>query len=265
MPFLVSWLIGLDAWIAAFPILGVSALLLAVCWMFMSFRSFNDLLSRKAARAAAAQKRTVERNPVASGQGRSSAKLAVFALCALFYLLYGGTEVSLIQFLPSVFMEQRSASSSTASAVLSVYWIGMTIGRTATGLLADKFGYYRFLLVSTIGAVIALGLLALGGGLGGGVVLAFLVGLFMSGMFAIALIFANSRLPGHTDRTTSLLMAVNGLGGALLPYVSGWTMDLLPVQMTVWLLTGCMALMLGFLVLIRQTDKMAPNAVESLQ
>lgn len=258
MPFLASWLIAKDAWVAAFPVLGLSAFVLACCWAVLSFGSLNGMLKRK---TKTAEERPV-RNPAQAvqtrtGLNRGGSKLYIFIMCALFYLLYGGTEVSIINFIPSVFMEERLASSSAASLVLSVYWIGMVVGRTVTGLLADKFGYYRFLIVSTIGAVVMLGLLALGGGLASGFVLAFLVGLFMSGMFAIALIYANMQIPGHTDRTTSLLMAVNGLGGGLLPYLAGWTMDSFPAQVTVWLLTGSMALMLTFLVLVRQVHLFA--------
>jgi FHS family glucose/mannose:H+ symporter-like MFS transporter len=258
MPFLVSWLIARDAWLFAFPVLGLCSLLLALVWAFLSFGTLDRTLVRGAQTAEVHAESRMAGKEVESPANRHKAgNLYVFVLCAMFFCLYGGSEVSIIHFLPSVFMEDRFASASAASLVVSVYWIGMVVGRTATGLLADRFGYYRFLLVSAVGAVIVLGVLAAGGGLRSGFALAFLVGLFMSGMFEIALIFANMQMPGQTDRTTSLLMAVNGSGGALLPYLSGWTMETFPAQATVWLLTGCMGLMLLFLVLIRQAGLFA--------
>lgn len=258
MPFLVSWLIVRDAWLFAFPVLGVSALLLAVVWVFLSFGELDRTLVRGAlTEEAHPDSRNADEAAGSSSKRSKAGNKYIFVLCALFFFLYGGSEVSIIHFLPSVFMEDRFASASAASLVVSVYWIGMVVGRTATGLLADRFGYYRFLLVSAVGAVIVLGVLAAGGGLRSGFALSFLIGLFMSGMFAIALIFANMQMPGRTDRTTSLLMAVNGSGGALLPYLSGWTMEKFPAQATIWLLTGCMGLMLLFLILVRQAGMLS--------
>ncbi|PYI55827.1 MFS transporter [Paenibacillus flagellatus] len=257
MPTLVAWLIAQDAWIAAFPVLGLSALLLAAVWMPMSFGEELDRFIGK----SRGERRVRDEQPsqAAGGEGEGRSGIAAgsrsngtaFALCALFFLLYGGSETSFIHFMPSVFIEDREAGTSVASLVVSDYWIGMIVGRALTGLLADRFGYYRFLLVSSAGAAVALAALAVGGGLAGGFVLAFFVGLFMSGLFAIALIFANTQMPGQTDRSTSLLMAVNGLGGALLPYLAGWTMETYPVRVTVWLMAAGMGLMLAFLVLVR--------------
>ncbi|WP_238402994.1 MFS transporter [Paenibacillus mesophilus] len=258
MPFLVSWLIVKDSWLLAFPVLGLSALLLAVVWGFLSFGELDRTLVRGALTAEVhTDSRNTDKGEGSRSKSHKGENKYIFVLCALFFFLYGGSEVSIIHFLPSVFMEDRFAGASAASLVVSVYWIGMVVGRTATGLLADRFGYYRFLLVSAGGAVVVLGGLAAGGGLQTGFVLAFLVGLFMSGMFAIALIYANMQMPGRTDRTTSLLMAVNGSGGALLPYLSGWTMETFPAQATVWLLAGCMGLMLLFLILVRQAGLFA--------
>lgn len=245
MPFLASWLIAREAWIYAFPVLGIGALLLAAVWVGLSFGALNGKLRKGRAEAEAG---------FASGDSGSTVKgggAYVFMLCILFFSLYGGSEASIIHFLPSVFIEDRFASASVASLIVSVYWIGMVVGRAITGMLADRFGYWRFLLVSSAGAVVCLALLAASGGLWSGFALAFAVGLFMSGMFAIALIYANMQLPGHTDKTTSALMAVNGLGGALLPYLAGWTMETFRPEATVWLLTGCMALMFVFVAMTR--------------
>jgi FHS family glucose/mannose:H+ symporter-like MFS transporter len=267
MPFLVSLLIAKQAWIYAFPVLGLSSLLVSVAWMVLSFGPLDGPLRQKGNAATRERASGVDTDglwrpdaePTAAAAAPAGEKkraggggLYVFLLCALFFSLYGGSEASLIHFLPSVFMEDRHASASVASLVVSVYWTGMVIGRAVTGALADRFGYYPFLLASTGGAAVMLALLAAGGGLQVGFALVFFVGLFMSGMFAIALIFANRQLPGRTDRTTSLLMAVNGLGGALLPYAAGWTMETFPVKATVWLLAGSLGTMLLFLVFARE-------------
>ncbi|WP_158606604.1 MFS transporter [Paenibacillus ginsengarvi] len=255
MPFLVSFLIKRGAWIYAFPTLGLGSLLLAAVWMFLRFGPLNRSLRKGVlfeVEGGVSDSSDAEKTQTIPSSGARLSRTSVFVLCALFFSLYGGSEASLIHFLPSVYIEDRMATASAASLVVTVYWVGMVIGRAVTGLLADRFGYYPFLLVSTLGAVLSLALTAMGGGLWSGFALAFCIGLFMSGMFAIALIFANQQIPGRTDKTTSLLMAVNGLGGALLPYLAGWTMETFSANMTVWLLTISMGCMLLFLVLVHQ-------------
>ncbi|MFP3822520.1 MFS transporter, partial [Bacillus sp. SIMBA_008] len=70
-----------------------------------------------------------------------------------------------------------------------------------------------------------------------GFALCFFLGLFMAGMFAIALIITNHFYPGKTETTTSILLASNGLGGSLLPIAVGWSLDEYPAQTAFWLFT----------------------------
>ncbi|MET3207639.1 UNVERIFIED_CONTAM: fucose permease [Paenibacillus sp. PvR008] len=54
-------------------------------------------------------------------------------------------------------------------------------------------------------------------GTAGAFVLIALLGLGMSGIFSIALVFASKMMPGTEESTTSLLIGAGGVGGALLP------------------------------------------------
>ena len=73
-------------------------------------------------------------------------------------------------------------------------------------------------------------------------------GLFFSGLFGIALVYANGLLPGMTERTTSLLVALGGVGGAILPRLTGWFMDNYTVRTTMWGISGTVVLLLLVLV-----------------
>jgi FHS family glucose/mannose:H+ symporter-like MFS transporter len=70
----------------------------------------------------------------------------------------------------------------------------------------------------------------------------------MSGMFSIALVFANRAVPGITERTTSLLMAAGGIGGALMPKLTGWCLDRFQEEAARWLFAGFGLLLLLFMV-----------------
>lgn len=60
----------------------------------------------------------------------------------------------------------------------------------------------------------------------------------MSGLFSIALVFANKMLPGSEETTPSLLIASGGIGGAVLPLLMGKSMDLGGAGASSWLLAG---------------------------
>lgn len=79
-------------------------------------------------------------------------------------------------------------------------------------------------------------------------VLTFLAGLAMSGMFAVALVFLNRAMPGMTERTTSLLMAFGGIGGALMPRLTGWFLDENGTDATRWLFAAFAVVMLAVIV-----------------
>lgn len=69
----------------------------------------------------------------------------------------------------------------------------------------------------------------------------------MAGIFAVSLVFADQVLPGKSERLTSLLIAAGGLGGALVPYLTGWSMDNLKVGGTQKLLAALALLLLGLI------------------
>ncbi|MFC5651306.1 MFS transporter [Paenibacillus solisilvae] len=149
----------------------------------------------------------------------------ILAACALFFAIYVGLEMSYIHYLPSVLVLGNGLSDSTAALTLSIFWGAMVIGRMVSGQIADRVGGSVYLFAACLTAGVLFMLMTLMTGTAPTLVLTFLAGLSMSGMFAIALVFANRAAPGMTERTTSLLMAFGGIGGALLPKGTGWLLD----------------------------------------
>jgi len=239
MPFIASFLIAEGLWRYSFVILGAGALLTAATWMKLTFGELETLLTVKS---------SGDRDRGGPRPSYGKRGLPFLVACAAFFFLYGGSEVSVVNFFPSLFMEQWSIDSALAASTVTTFWLAMVIGRVFCGVLAEKLGYFRFLGISTALSVLVLLAFPFSSQAWGGFTLSFLLGLFMAGMFAIALIFANQALPGMTEQTTSILMALNGLGGSLLPLAVGWTMDAFPVKAAFWLLFGLMAAMLLLLL-----------------
>jgi FHS family glucose/mannose:H+ symporter-like MFS transporter len=122
------------------------------------------------------------------------------------------------------------------------------IGRVFAGYIAEKYSYFGFLAFTCGGSVVLLMLLALNTTIWGGYAIILLLGLLMAGMFAVALIFANRFIPGMTERTTSLLIASGGLGGALLPLGAGWSMDQFAAGVTLWIFV--MLILISFAIIL---------------
>jgi FHS family glucose/mannose:H+ symporter-like MFS transporter len=101
----------------------------------------------------------------------------------------------------------------------------MVIGRIFIGIIAEKVNHTAFLLCSTLGAVIFTAMFAFVFNSWIAFAIIMLIGLFMSGIFAISLLYANHLLPGKIEKTTSILIASGGVGGAFMPLVIGWIMD----------------------------------------
>lgn len=264
MPFAGAVLISGGYWHSAFGVVGGLAIAAFAMW----FVWWPKILDTPGGYAADAQAQALAASdadreglrgpegPGQSGQGRDASGLGlsrdekaqksrqrwgrrgsfnVLAACGAFFSIYVGLEMSFLHYLPSLLVQNGGVADSTASLSLSVFWGAMTVGRLVSGQAADRWGGAAYLLAT---CVAALGFFVWMGGMEGVVglyLLTFAAGLAMSGMFSVALVFANRAAPGMTEKTTSLLMACGGIGGALLPRVTGWFLDGNGPSATWWL------------------------------
>ncbi|PRX60199.1 FHS family glucose/mannose:H+ symporter-like MFS transporter [Cohnella sp. SGD-V74] len=237
MPFAGAALISGGNWEAAFALVGGLALITLAAWLFF-WPTILDRPVESAAHSGAGLRGMPNR-------GRS---LVVLAACSVFFAVYVGLEMSFVHYLPSLLVNQNGLSESSASLSLSLFWGAMAVGRVVSGQAADRWGGGVYMLVTCLAA--ALIFLLMGGfsGTWATFALTCLAGLAMSGMFAIALVFANRAVPGMTERTTSLLMAFGGIGGALMPRLTGWFLDDYGMEATRWLFAGFAVLMLAVIV-----------------
>ncbi|MGO4111507.1 MFS transporter [Paenibacillus sp. YAF4_2] len=248
MPTMASILIKYDIWQVSFPILSALAGITFILWMTLSFGSIDDKIGYH----GRAKKEHVEREagaaPTKGWFGYNRAAIPFLLLSALFFVIYVGVEMSFSNYLPSIMIDRSGMTEASAPSTLSLFWGTMILGRLFAGRLADRFGYFRYLFVAIAGACIIILAMGAVGQLSGMLVLVGLSGLFFSGVFGIALVFANGLIPGMTERTTSLLVACGGIGGAIFPKLTGWMMDSYGADRTVWILGAFIIAM--FIVLL---------------
>lgn len=249
IPIAAAYLIQQNVWQVSFPILAAMSGITFVLWLTMSFGELDDQLGYIPRAAAEPGKANVA--AVVPSASESSAffgyprkALPFLLLSALFFMIYVGMEMSFSNYLPSILIVRSGVEESSAAAALSLFWGTMVLGRLFAGVLADRMGYSRYLLIATAGASVVFVFMAVMGQLSWMLVFVALSGLFFSGIFGIALVYANELIPGMTERTTSLLVACGGLGGAIFPRVTGWFMDQYNVQSTLWYISLLVVLML---------------------
>lgn len=271
MPFVGALLIDIDRWRLAFGVVGVLALLTVVLWAAFWPTVLNAAPGSGAGggghgapeasgRQSGARPQAEVRLPLL---GTGPARWVLIA-CAAFFFLYVGFEMSYAHYLPTLLVQHSGISEASAALGLGVFWGAMTIGRMYAGHLADRIGSAAYLLSMCGCAVVAFALMGFFGGAAPMFALAACAGLAMSGMFAIALVFANRYAPGMTERTTSLLMACGLTGGALLPKLVGWSLDELGDDGTRWLLALFAVLLLAAVACAATASRSAARAAAKL-
>lgn len=231
MPSVTSFLIARSVWRDAFFLTAVMEIGLAVVWLLTR--------AQRIAGESGARDRESAPPPALTTAGRRAALI----LFMIMIFVYVGVENSLSGFMPALFIPYVHVTPAVASLAVTVFWGAMVAGRAVTGRLMRHVSYRPFLLVScslTLGAVVAMAVVP-----NAYVVyaLAAAAGVFMSGIFAITLVFANHSLHGDERRVTSLLTLCAGVGGATLPAVVGYVMDREPPAPSILVIAGYAALM----------------------
>jgi len=240
-PLISSVLIAGGLWRYSFLLLGVCTLVIAWLWSKLSFGPHDGWLAYRPA----------ESRRTAATPGWTRRTGLFFTLLLLVFFLYVGLENVLVNFLPSLFLDRLHATKSLATLTVTAYWLTMVIGRLMAGWLAEKLSYWRYLLIAYAGSLAVVLLWMPVSSIWLSFTLVLLLGLLMSGMFAIGIIYANAMLPGRTEQTTSLLIAAGGLGGSLLPLATGPAMDRWGAGSSLTVAAGGLLLVLLLLLLSR--------------
>ncbi|MGO4270413.1 sugar MFS transporter [Paenibacillus sp. TAF58] len=251
MPIVSSILIANGLWKYGFMLLGLSALTACIVWSKLSLGEHDELLAHKADRS-----QRIEKPPVLT-----KSSLTFLCLLMIVFFLYVGMENTIVNFLPSIFTDQLHASSSVSSLAVTAYWLAMVVGRLFAGVAAEKMTYFHYLAVSFAGSLLTVLFWVFSTNLWSSFAVVLLLGLFMSGMFAVALIYANQLLPGRTEQTTSTLIAAGGLGGSILPLGVGWGMDRFDVGVSIWFVLIGMCVVLGIILYSRRWNVQTSKSI----
>lgn len=175
--------------------------------------------------------------------GRPGAVLILF--CGLMFC-YAGLETGLASW-ETVHLEAHGHSPAVASALASLFWLGMALTRLATPLLAARVSAPMIITVALSATFAALALIALPGTAPAGYLLA---GMIAGPVFPTALAWNAASLP-NPRRGNAVVIAATMVGNVLLPAGIGFAMQatsdlLLPALVAVPVAAG-----LAVVVLLR--------------
>jgi len=177
-------------------------------------------------------------------------KYSMLMLFLLMIFIYVGIEGSLNSFLPSIFTVHLKTSPYFSSLSTSVFWVAMLIGRLAIGRIVRQVSYTSYIMGSLIIGIVFFLLLTQINSAGISLLVVFGLGLGMSAIYSITMVYANHTFPGMERTVTSSITAFAGIGGAVFPFVIGYAMDhYLPGQV-LWILVGFSLLLFVFFLII---------------
>lgn len=243
IPVISAFFIMTGKWNGSFFVVMMVTFLAICLWVFLPFGELEDILKKQ-------PKKVYEDGMQPKRQKYSRKQMPIMIVGAAFFFMYVGTEMVLPNYLPTILGKTTTLGDSALAISITVFWASMTIGRLCMTFIIDRIGYSKLFVICCFGQLFSFGLFAVSPNVYVSFAAIFLSGLLMGGIFSIALLIVNESSIGLEEWTTSLLVAMGGLGGALLPKVTGELIDRYTIGVTLWTLVLWAALLVGLMGLI---------------
>ncbi len=142
-------------------------------------------------------------------------------LLCLMQICYAGAEVGYFSWMPTYFQTRLPGGATLSGAVISVFWLAMTVGRSLTGKFMGKTGFMPLCAKLAAAGAIAASLTLLWHN--PYVVLGFVIvtGLCFAGIFILMSAEASERYVHSLGAIFGCIVACGGLGTSLIPWAVG--------------------------------------------
>lgn len=114
-----------------------------------------------------------------------------------------------------------SAPLTTATGALSLFWLGLTLGRLMSAVLGDRFDHLRFAVIAAFVSGVALFGAVVVPDLTVSIALLAVVGFAFGPVYPLIMTVAGQRFPGRTAAISGLLAGAAVVGGTLYPPAMG--------------------------------------------
>lgn len=227
IPIISAYFIMTGSWKGSFIFVAIVTMITLFLWFLLPFGELESIMNKQ-------PKNRVEDEGKKQRQRYEKRQIPLLIVGAIFFFMYVGVEMVLPNYLPTILSITTDLKPTTLAISITVFWAAMTVGRLSMTFIIDRIGYRRLFVICCTGQFFSLLLFAIVPTVIVGFTAIFLSGLFMGGIFSIGLLIINENSAGLEEWTTSILAAMGGLGGAVLPKIIGELIDRYSIQVTLW-------------------------------
>lgn len=207
-----SWFLqGGGDWRLVYRLLGGATLLVA---LFLLTRPALAVTGMARGAGGAAQQGRQQGRRRRSVPDRSQALLLVI-LAAMG--VYVGIELGVAAWMSEFVVTAVGGSVAEGARIVSLYWVGLCLGRVGVGILHRGTGHARVILTLAAVAVAGLTITVPAGGLGWAAAGAVITGIGLSALYPLLISLAGSEYPTRRSQAMGLTAAGGGLGSMLVP------------------------------------------------
>lgn len=131
--------------------------------------------------------------------------------------VYVGIELGVAAWMSEFVVAAIGGSVAAGARIVSLYWVGLCLGRVGVGILHRGTGHAGVILALAVVAVIGLTVTVPAGGLGWAAAGAVVTGIGLSALYPLLISLAGSEYPTRRSQAMGLTAAGGGLGSMLVP------------------------------------------------
>jgi TsgA-like MFS transporter len=185
----------------------------------------------------------------------------VFILLFFVSFIYNGAATSLVGWI-NTYMDVMQFSVFLGSGMVTVFYIGLTLGRFLCGMISDRAGFSRIILICSLGSLLFYPLavftqhpILIAAGI-------FLSGFFFSGLHPTGLAYANKLFPTAAGTITGTLSTAMSLGAMVVPWLTGLIADKSGFQAGLGLGFALLLVLAGISIHLFYTEKKTNDKIE---
>lgn len=249
-PILINVFISAETWFIPFYIIFFVLVVILIGWLSYLTLFFKENLKPPS-------HVEVANNKVIKYFINDRTKSKQLVLFVFFAFLYAGIETNFANFLPAIMINQGNENISLIS--VSIFWVGIVIGRTLIGKLSKKINSSKY-LISSCSCLI--GLLIIFPYVQHPVIQLFnifLIAVSIAGIFPIALTLASVIIQKYIDEVTSIFIAAASLGGSLISLLISWSLEKEVVLLTFGIFTIMALILIWLSIKIKNTKALTDS------
>jgi fucose permease len=191
----------------------------------------------------------------------------IWAIAAVLFF-YVGVENGIGAWLFSYLRVEADFSPSVGSWTVSLYWLGLVMGRGIGGRLGHRMSVHQSTMLASILAALALiGLILIPEKRAVAALMAFLIGLGFGPVFPNMIAVGAARFGSQVGRMTSIVAAAGAVGGIVGPWLMGRTLVLAGPRPMMVVALGTIAAMLASVAIVeglsRAISSVAPASARA--